>query len=98
MGFTDQLHSSNFGPLTSALGQKQTSDNRATMSALPPKADIAKCDEDVRFERTHAVQQNVSLFEQLVGAAGQRQWDGYAKRLGRLQIDIQLDFGCLLDR
>jgi hypothetical protein len=33
----------------SALGQKQTSDQRPSMSALPPKADIAKRDCDVRF-------------------------------------------------
>jgi hypothetical protein len=33
----------------SALGQKQTSDSRPVMSALPPKADIAKRDENVRF-------------------------------------------------
>jgi hypothetical protein len=31
------------------LGQKQTSDWRPLMSALPPKADIAGCDRDVRF-------------------------------------------------
>jgi hypothetical protein len=33
----------------SALGQKQTSDWHPFMSALPPKADIAECDWDVRF-------------------------------------------------
>jgi hypothetical protein len=33
----------------SALGQKRTSDWRLLMSALPPKADIAECDWDVRF-------------------------------------------------
>jgi hypothetical protein len=33
----------------SALGQKQTSDCRPLMSALPPKADIAERDWDVRF-------------------------------------------------
>jgi hypothetical protein len=33
----------------SALGQKQTSDWRPLMSALPPKADIAGRDLDVRF-------------------------------------------------
>jgi hypothetical protein len=34
---------------TSALGQKQTSDRRPLMSALPPKADIAERDRNVRF-------------------------------------------------
>jgi hypothetical protein len=33
----------------SALGQKQTSDRRLLMSALPPKADITKRDWHVRF-------------------------------------------------
>jgi hypothetical protein len=33
----------------SALGQKRTSRSVETMSALPPKADIAECDGDVRF-------------------------------------------------
>ena len=33
----------------SALGQKQTSDCRLLMSALPPKADIAEGNQDVRF-------------------------------------------------
>jgi hypothetical protein len=33
----------------SALGQKQTLRNVSPMSALPPKADIAECDQDVRF-------------------------------------------------
>jgi hypothetical protein len=34
---------------TSALGQKQTSDCLPLMSALPPKADIARRQLDVRF-------------------------------------------------
>jgi hypothetical protein len=33
----------------SALGQKQTSRPQISMSALPPKADIAKHDRHVRF-------------------------------------------------
>src|SRR5215469_85930 len=35
--------------LMSALGQKQTLRHVRTMSALPPKADIAECDRHVRF-------------------------------------------------
>jgi hypothetical protein len=31
------------------MGQKQTSENVQMMSALPPKADIAERDQDVRF-------------------------------------------------
>jgi hypothetical protein len=36
---------------TSALGQKQTSRSEITMSALPPKADIAERNRHVRFDR-----------------------------------------------
>jgi hypothetical protein len=49
MGFGGSLHGSNLELLMSALGQKQTSDWRLLMSALPPKADIAVCDWNVRF-------------------------------------------------
>jgi hypothetical protein len=31
------------------LGQKQTFSRSVAMSALPPKADIAECEYDVRF-------------------------------------------------
>src|SRR5215467_15070698 len=34
---------------TAALGQKQTSEDIQSMSALPPKADIAEGDRHVRF-------------------------------------------------
>jgi hypothetical protein len=33
----------------SAMGQKRTSDWRPLMSALPPKADMAQHDRDVRY-------------------------------------------------
>ena len=33
----------------SALGKKQTSEDVKAMSALPPKADITKCDWNVRY-------------------------------------------------
>jgi hypothetical protein len=36
-------------PPMSALGQKQTWRGEFAMSALPPKADIAERDRDVRF-------------------------------------------------
>ena len=42
------LHSSNPDLPMSALGQKQTSQQLGTMSALPPKADIAEHRCDVR--------------------------------------------------
>jgi hypothetical protein len=40
MGLEISLHGSKPEPLMSALGQKQTSDCRLLMSAIPPKADI----------------------------------------------------------
>jgi hypothetical protein len=43
------VHRNKFGCSTSELGQKQTLDCRPLMSALPPKADIAGCELDVRF-------------------------------------------------
>src|SRR5262249_25553543 len=48
--------------------------------------------------RTHAPQQTVGLFDQFVCAAGQRQWDSDAKRLGSIEVDDQLDFHHLLNR
>jgi hypothetical protein len=42
MGFRVKLRGSNFEPLMSALGQKQTSAYVRVMSALPPKADVAE--------------------------------------------------------
>ena len=36
------LHGSNPEPFMSALGQKRTSEHIQSMSALPPKADIAE--------------------------------------------------------
>jgi hypothetical protein len=47
---------------------------------------------------THAARQNPSLFDDLIGAAGQGQRDGDAQRLGGLEVDEELDLGCLLDR
>jgi len=49
MGFRVKLHGSNFEPLMSALGQKQTSEDFWAMSALPPKADIGTQPCDVCF-------------------------------------------------
>ena len=43
------LRSGNPKPLMSALSQKQTSEHIQSMSALPPKADIAEYDRHVRF-------------------------------------------------
>ena len=48
--------------------------------------------------QTRAVQQPVPLFDYFVGAAAQRQRHGDAEHLGSLEVDVQLDFRCLLDR
>jgi hypothetical protein len=48
MGIGVSLQSSNPEPPMSALGQKQTFRPFATMSALPPKADIDERSPDVR--------------------------------------------------
>jgi hypothetical protein len=48
MGFRVSLQRSNPEPLMSASGQKQTSDCRPLMSAIPPKADIDGRDRHVR--------------------------------------------------
>jgi hypothetical protein len=49
MGLRLLLHGKNPEPHMSALGQKQTSTSETVMSALPPKADIARRRLDVRF-------------------------------------------------
>jgi hypothetical protein len=67
-GFSVQ--GSNPEPLMSALGQKQTSRCEIAMSALPPKADIAERDRNVRFvpfsDSCNAARNY--LFDHLVGA------------------------------
>jgi hypothetical protein len=49
MGSGVSLHGTNLEPLMSALGQKQRSRPEIAMSALPPKADIAGRQWNVRF-------------------------------------------------
>jgi hypothetical protein len=44
------------------------------------------------------VQQTVRLFDDLVGAGNERRRHGQAHRGGSLEIDDQLEFGCLLHR
>ena len=39
-----------------------------------------------------------SSFKHIVGAARHGQRDGDPERLGGLEVDVQLDFRCLLDR
>src|SRR3984893_12048785 len=40
---------------------------------------------------------NTALFDHLVGAGEHCSWDGEAKRLGRLEIDDEIEFGGLFD-
>src|SRR6516164_2309741 len=83
-----------------ALGQKRTFTGQSPMSALPQKRTwistfvmSALCQ-----KRTHAPQQNLSLFDDLVGAREQCARDGEAKRLRGLKIDHKVKLGRLLDR
>ena len=58
----------------SALGQKQTFSQLCAMSALPPKADIAETDWDVRF---------VPIAD-ITGLLGQRERAAMEARLDRV--------------
>src|SRR5450830_760399 len=49
-------------------------------------------------KQTHAPQQTASLFDHLVGAANQRQWDIQAECFRGLEIDDQIVVRLLLDR
>jgi hypothetical protein len=49
------VHCSKLDPPVSALGQKRTLKRLHPMSALPPKADIAERDRDVRFVPTRDI-------------------------------------------
>jgi hypothetical protein len=63
----------------SALGQKQISDSRLLMSAIPPKADIVQHGGNVRFVPKADIHR---LFDQLVGGDKQALRDGETERLG----------------
>src|SRR5262245_55842467 len=64
------------------------------MSALPPKADMCSAVADVCFGPKADIP---TLFDHLVGACLHCRRHVEAERLGRLQIDVELDFGGLLD-
>ena len=67
----------------SALGQKQTFAVQKGMSALPPKADIADSERNVRFVPIADIRHS---FDHLVGAGEQRDGYLYPDRLGGLEI------------
>jgi|SRR6516164_8838537 hypothetical protein len=62
MEFWLAVHSSNPRLATSALGQKRTSEDIQSMSALPPKADIGTHSRNVRF----VPKADISLKETLI--------------------------------
>ena len=69
------------------------------MSALPPKADIAKRISDVRFvpKADKVRRSKITLLDHLVSGDEQSLRHRDAERLGRFEIDEQLEFGRLLD-
>jgi hypothetical protein len=71
-GSTVILRGNNPQDRMSALGHKQTLGRVRLMSALPPKADIAKHWWDVAKSRHFALRQRMALFDHLVGGGEQR--------------------------
>jgi hypothetical protein len=70
--------------VTSALGHKQTSAPQTVMSALPPKADMCGATRDVRFGPRADIR---CLFDHLIGAIEQWNWDVETERLGSFEVD-----------
>ena len=84
----------------SALGQKRTLKRWNRMSALPPKADVARRREHVRFVpiATKVRRNKNGLFDHLVSAAEQHRRHLDAERPRGPEIDNQIKLGRLLDR
>jgi hypothetical protein len=83
----------------SALGHKRTWWGEFAMSALPPKADIAERDLDVRFvPKTDIMQcsKRLALFDHLIGQQQHRLRHRQPYCFCCLQVDDKLEFGrCL---
>ena len=79
----------------SALGQKRTWRPQFVMSALPPKADIRPCDQDVCFGPQGDIcgATNKALFDHLVCDGEHRQGHLDAECSRRLQVDDEVEFG-----
>ena len=74
----------------SASGQKQTWRYEIAMSALPPKADVAGRQLDVRFVPKADIPRlrpRLALFDHLVGAQQHRGRHVDAERLGSFQVN-----------
>jgi hypothetical protein len=72
------------------MGHLQTCAAQDGMSASPLKADIIGRERDIRFG---PIAEIGGSFDYLIGAGEQRLGDIQAQRLGRLQVDDQLEFG-----
>src|SRR5215469_15701151 len=83
----------------SALGQKQTSRHLQLMSALPPKADVAKLRCHVRFvPKADSCTAASNLFNHCIGCRKQRWRNRDAECFGRPEIDHQFVFRRCLNR
>jgi hypothetical protein len=71
----------------SALGQKRTLPSAGAMSALPPKADIAGRQLDVRFVPIADIE---TLFDHLVSRDKKLRMKLQAERFGCLEVDHEL--------
>jgi hypothetical protein len=78
------------------MGQKRTLGCARAMSAIPPKADIAKRRCDVRFVPKADI--TSGLIDYFIGAAEQRRRHGEAEHSGSLRIDDQQKQTCVRDR
>src|ERR1700720_1006040 len=65
--------------------------------SLPVHPDKRTISEPVGMSQTCHDQTSSASFDHLVGAGEHCSWDGEAKRLGRLEIDDEIEFGGLFD-
>src|SRR5262249_15875333 len=70
--------------------QERPNIGTAAKRRFVPKADVSRCS-NVRLQKP-------DLLDHVLAAAEQRWWHFKTERLGRLEIDEQLDFCGLLDR
>src|ERR1700682_4002011 len=83
-----------------ATAPHSDSTNRVVLTAhpsLPVHPDKRTISEPVGMSQTCHDQTSRASFDHLVGAGEHCSWDGEAKRLGRLEIDDEIEFGGLFD-